>query len=255
MSRRAPLDPIDHPPSAGSATAAHQAGQYADGLTEKLMIIKRALPTHPRTGLLAIGMMRDGRPIWPVLGGNGEGTPASGQDGDGGTGGTPGAGDGGSNPPPGNSTFTQADVDRIVSERLARDRARYADYDALKTKAGKFDELTEAQKTEAQKREDELLAATTRAVATEVELWKERAARKHGLDEELLQFLGGTTEAEVEERAKTLASKVQSGSGGQQGGPRLPAPDPSQGRGTGKGGAGGSVAAGRDLYQQRHKKT
>ena len=32
-------------------------------------------------------------------------------------------------------TFTQADLDRIVSERLQRERAKFADYDDLKAKA------------------------------------------------------------------------------------------------------------------------
>jgi len=33
-------------------------------------------------------------------------------------------------------TITQADVDRIVKERVARERAKYADYDQLKAAAG-----------------------------------------------------------------------------------------------------------------------
>ena len=32
-------------------------------------------------------------------------------------------------------SFTQADVDRIVSERITRERAKYADYDEVKAKA------------------------------------------------------------------------------------------------------------------------
>ncbi|MCT9090595.1 hypothetical protein N4G70_17280 [Streptomyces sp. ASQP_92] len=32
-----------------------------------------ALPTHPRTGEAALGFRRDGRPIWPIKGGSGEG--------------------------------------------------------------------------------------------------------------------------------------------------------------------------------------
>ncbi|MER7361931.1 hypothetical protein [Nonomuraea wenchangensis] len=31
------------------------------------------LPVHPRTGLQAIGLRRNGKPIWPVLGGSGDG--------------------------------------------------------------------------------------------------------------------------------------------------------------------------------------
>ena len=47
--------------------------------------------------------------------------------------------------------FTQADLDRIVKDRLTREREKYGDYDALKEKADKFDEIEEASKTELQK--------------------------------------------------------------------------------------------------------
>ena len=46
------------------------------------------LPTHPRTGLLAIGFRKNGQPIWPVAGGSGEGDPPSNNEG-GGEGGDP----------------------------------------------------------------------------------------------------------------------------------------------------------------------
>lgn len=38
-------------------------------------------------------------------------------------------------------TFTQAEVNAIVADRLARERAKYADYDDLKSKAAKADAL------------------------------------------------------------------------------------------------------------------
>ena len=60
-------------------------------------------------------------------------------------------------------TFTQDEVNAIVAERLSRDRAKFADYDALKEKAGKYDEMQEANKTELEK-------ATEKANALEQEL-------------------------------------------------------------------------------------
>jgi hypothetical protein len=60
-------------------------------------------------------------------------------------------------------TFTQEELDRIVGERLQRERAKYADFDALKEKAAKFDEAEQAQKSELQK-------ATERAEALQKEL-------------------------------------------------------------------------------------
>jgi len=46
---------------------------------------------------------------------------------------------------------SQEDFDKRVSARIARERAKYADYTDLKTKAAEFDKLQEASKTEVQK--------------------------------------------------------------------------------------------------------
>ena len=48
-------------------------------------------------------------------------------------------------------TFTQTELDAIVRDRLQRERNKYADYDAYKEKAEKYDAAEEAQKSELQK--------------------------------------------------------------------------------------------------------
>ena len=48
-------------------------------------------------------------------------------------------------------TFTQSEMNAIMGERLAREHAKYADYDDLKAKAAKYDEQEEASKSELQK--------------------------------------------------------------------------------------------------------
>ena len=71
-------------------------------------------------------------------------------------------------------TFTQAELDKIVGERLAREREKYADYEAYKEKASKLDTIEEASKTELQK-------ATEKAAKLESELnalKKEREVRE-----------------------------------------------------------------------------
>lgn len=60
-------------------------------------------------------------------------------------------------------TFTQEELNAIVQERLTRDRAKFADYDALKEKAQKFDAMEEEKKTELQK-------ATERAESLQAEI-------------------------------------------------------------------------------------
>ena len=57
-------------------------------------------------------------------------------------------------------TFTQAELDAIIGDRLARERAKYADYEILKGKAAKFDEAEEAGKSELQKAQEQLSAVT-----------------------------------------------------------------------------------------------
>lgn len=61
--------------------------------------------------------------------------------------------------------FTQADVDRIIRERLERERTRYADYEDLKKAAKKLKEIEEAQLSETQRLEKERDEAKAQAEA------------------------------------------------------------------------------------------
>lgn len=54
-------------------------------------------------------------------------------------------------PEPKTGTFTQDDVDRIIRERIAREREKYADYDAVKERAARLDQIEEAQRTDLEK--------------------------------------------------------------------------------------------------------
>jgi hypothetical protein len=66
------------------------------------------------------------------------------------------------------TTFTQADVDRIVRERLARQKSQFADYEDLKTKATEYDKIAEAQKSELDKAQERAAKAEREAAeATE----------------------------------------------------------------------------------------
>lgn len=68
--------------------------------------------------------------------------------------------------PPEDRTFTQSDLDKIVQERLARAKTSLpADYDDLKAKAARFDELEAANKSELEKLQDALAAEQTKSTA------------------------------------------------------------------------------------------
>jgi hypothetical protein len=81
-----------------------------------------------------------------------------------------GEGEGGGNEP---RSFTQAELDKIVQDRIARERKKYEGYDELKRKAAAYDEVEEAQRSEldkaiarAEKAEQAAADATARANST-----------------------------------------------------------------------------------------
>jgi len=73
-------------------------------------------------------------------------------------------------------TFTQEDLDRIVGERLERDRKKYGDYDELKKAADKLKKLEDAQKTDAEKT-TQRVADLEKSDAEKGKLLKERTTR------------------------------------------------------------------------------
>lgn len=107
-------------------------------------------------------------------------------------------------------TFTQAELDAVVKDRLKREREKYSDYEDLKAKAAKFDELTEANKTELQK-------VTERAKALEDELnglkeaeklrtMRAEVAKETGIPANLLT---GSTEDECKAQAEAIKAFAQ----------------------------------------------
>ena len=51
----------------------------------------------------------------------------------------------------GERTFSQADVDRMIADRLSREQEKYADYDALKAAKEELDKLNDGLKSEFEK--------------------------------------------------------------------------------------------------------
>ena len=102
-------------------------------------------------------------------------------------------------------TFTQSELDAIIGDRLARAKEKYSDYETLKDKASKFDQLEEASKTELQR-------ATERAEKAEAELsqmkhdneikaMREKVAKETGVP---VNLITGSTEDECMEQANAI---------------------------------------------------
>lgn len=75
-------------------------------------------------------------------------------------------------------TFTQEELDRIVGERLARERKTLGDVDELRRKAEEFDRLEEDRKTELEKERDRAAKEAEQRTRDELEpTWKKRLLR------------------------------------------------------------------------------
>lgn len=102
-------------------------------------------------------------------------------------------------------TFSQAELNAIVQQRIGEVKAKYGDYEELKEKAQKFDRIEDEAKTELQK-------ATERADALQKEIdgmkqaesirkIREEASEKYGVPASLLN---GSTAEECEAQAQSI---------------------------------------------------
>lgn len=146
-------------------------------------------------------------------------------------------------------TFTQDEVNAFLAEDRRKAQAKYADYDDLKSKASKLDEIERNNLSEVErlKAESERIAgelATERATRLRLEI-----ASEHDITGDDLVLLTATDEATLRAQAariqaKNAAAATAAGS----------APLPGQGTPPTAPNTG-SVAAGRDLWRQRHQTT
>ena len=107
---------------------------------------------------------------------------------------------------------SQEALDRALGHRLERERAKFADYDAIKAKAAEFDKATEANKTELQKERDRADAAEKLVGGfqqkEQVAKWAEDAVKGTAIPASALR---GSTEDEIKahfEQLKAIAAPV-----------------------------------------------
>lgn len=89
-------------------------------------------------------------------------------------------------------TFTQADIDRVVEQRLARERQKFADYDELKSAADELAKIREGEKTEMQRFQEELAAereARAAAESTAATMKRTQYGMDKGLPRDLAELL------------------------------------------------------------------
>ena len=100
---------------------------------------------------------------------------------------------------------TQEDLDKIIGERLSRERKKYVGFDDLKAKAEKYNAIEEGQKTELQKLQERIEKAEKENAAfkqrEQVSTWAAEVSKETGVPANLLR---GSTKEELEAHANLL---------------------------------------------------
>ena len=104
---------------------------------------------------------------------------------------------------------SQDDLNRVIDDRLKRERAKYADYKDLKARAAKADEYEQANQTEAEKAAKRIADLETELTTTRAQSMRLRIATEHGITEadDIDLFLTGTDEETPTRQAKRLAAR------------------------------------------------
>lgn len=103
----------------------------------------------------------------------------------------------------------QAELDKIIEARLARERAKYADYGDLKAKADEFDKAQDASKSELQKAADRAAKAEAAATQAQRDAWRAQIALDEGLTPTQAKRLVGDTREELLADAQELKKDLQ----------------------------------------------
>jgi hypothetical protein len=162
-------------------------------------------------------------------------------------------------PPAYTAPATQADLDRIIGERVARERAKYADYDDIKAKAEAHDASVEAARTEQEKaveaarkegEEAATKAGNARLVAAEARALAAQAGFRSLSDVSLVDLSGVKVDDKGVVDGEAVKAKLKELSDAEpwridDGKKTPPKTDPSQGGGGGdsKPGDAGRLAA------------
>lgn len=103
---------------------------------------------------------------------------------------------------------SQDDLNRIISERVQRERAKFSGFDELKAKAAQFDELEQKNKSELDKANDRLAALEKERDQERASAMRLRVAAKHGIsDDDADLFLTGSDEETLTRQAERLQAR------------------------------------------------
>lgn len=105
---------------------------------------------------------------------------------------------------------SQDELNKVISDRIARERAKFGDYKDLKAKAAKLDEIENANRTEAEKAQARITELESELNAVRSESMRLRIASEHGITDadDIDLFLTGSDEETLTKQAKRLAERI-----------------------------------------------
>ena len=105
---------------------------------------------------------------------------------------------------------SQDDLNKVIDDRLKRERAKYVDYKDLKAKATRLDELEAANQTEAEKAAKRVADLEAELNSVRSESLRLRIATEHGITDadDIALFLTGTDEETLTRQATRLADRT-----------------------------------------------
>lgn len=101
---------------------------------------------------------------------------------------------------------SQEELNAALKDRLDRERSKFKDYNDLKAKAAKLNEIEQANLSELEKASGRITTAESERDAAKQEALRVRKAIQHGLSIEVAdEFLTGTDEETLDTQAKRLS--------------------------------------------------
>lgn len=106
---------------------------------------------------------------------------------------------------------SQDELNRIIAERLDRERKKFSDYDDLKAKAAQLDALENSKKSDEQKHQERIAALEKDLANTKFAAERARIQARYSItDEDADLFLTASDPERLEAQAKALAERSAS---------------------------------------------
>lgn len=104
---------------------------------------------------------------------------------------------------------SQDELNEALKDRLARERAKYADYKDLKAAKTELDEIKAANQTEAEKAQARIAELETEMQSVRLDAMRRKVAGEHQItdQDDIDLFLTGTDEETLTRQAKRLADR------------------------------------------------